>query len=94
MRYEEVQIGKRVRVRKAPRTANLQGQEGVIVKTWGDPGYTALDVLLDKGDLQLFWYYELEEVGEDDRGARRQNEATARPLTQDPSPARYPPGRC
>jgi hypothetical protein len=72
VRSEEAQIGKRVRVRKDHRTANLRGQEGVIVKTWGNPGYTALDVLLDKGDWQLFWYYELEEVDEDDRGARRQ----------------------
>ena len=48
MRSEEAQIGKRVRVRKDHRTANLRGQEGVIVKTWGNPGYTALDVLLDK----------------------------------------------
>ena len=79
MRSEEAQIGKRVRVRKDFRTANLRGQEGVIVKRWGNPGFTALDVLLDKGDWQLFWYYELEEVGENDRGARRQNGATTRP---------------
>jgi hypothetical protein len=88
MRSEEAQIGKRVRVRKDHRKANLRGREGTIAHRWGNPDYPALDVLLDEGDWQLFWYYELEEVGEDDRGARRQTGATARPLTQDPSPAR------
>jgi hypothetical protein len=79
MRSEEAQIGKRVRVRKDHRTANWRGQEGTIVKRWGNPGYTALDILLDDGNRQLFWYHELEEVAEDDRGARRQNGATAGP---------------
>jgi hypothetical protein len=87
MRSEEAQIGKRVRVRKDHRKANLRGREGIIAHRWGNPDYPALDVLLDEGDWQLFWYYELEEISEHDRGARRQNGATATPLTQDPSPA-------
>jgi hypothetical protein len=70
-RSEEAQIGKRVRVRKDKRTANLRGQEGTIAKRWGNPAYTALDVLLDGGNWQLFWYHELEEVGDNRRGARR-----------------------
>jgi hypothetical protein len=88
MRPEEAQIGKRVRVRENHRKTDFRGQEGVIAKSWGNPGYPALDVLLDEGNWQLFWFHELEEVSEDDRGARPQNGATARPLTQDPSPAR------
>jgi hypothetical protein len=77
MRSEEAQVGKRVRVREDIRKTNLRGQEGTIAKRWGNPGYPALDVLLDEGDWQLFWYHELEPVDKDDIGARRQNGATA-----------------
>jgi hypothetical protein len=63
MLSEEAQIGKRVRVRKDYRTATWRGREGTIEKSWGDPTYTALDVLLDDGISQLFWHHELEEVG-------------------------------
>jgi hypothetical protein len=65
MKSEEAQLGKRVKLRKGHRTANLRAQEGTIAKIWGNPAYTALDVLLDDGDWQLFWYHELEEVDED-----------------------------
>jgi hypothetical protein len=71
MKSEEAHIGKRVRVRMDHRTANLRAQEGTIAKTWGNPAYSALDVLLDNGDWQLFWYHELEEVDEDRSGTRR-----------------------
>jgi hypothetical protein len=79
MRPEEAQIGKLVRVSKDHRKANLRGQEGTIAKRWGNPGYPALDVLLDGGGCQLFWYHELESPDEHDRGARLQNGATAGP---------------
>ena len=77
MRSEEAQIGKRVRVRKDHRTADLRDQEGTIAKRWGDPRYPALDVLLDDGNWQLFWYHELEEVEEDDGVARRREDRAA-----------------
>jgi hypothetical protein len=70
MRSEEAEIGKRVRVRKDHRKANLRGQEGTIAKRWGNQTYTALDVLLDDGNLQLFWHHELEEIGAG-RGSKR-----------------------
>jgi hypothetical protein len=76
MRPEEARIGKRVRVRKDLRTTDLRGQEGIIAKRWGYPAYPALDVLLDDGVWQLFWYHELEEVDEDGTDARRQDPAT------------------
>jgi hypothetical protein len=63
MLSKEAQIGKRVRVREEHRTAKWRGREGTILKSWGDPTYTALDVLLDDGGWQLFWHHELEEVG-------------------------------
>ena len=59
---EEAQIGRRVRVRKDHRSPNWCGRAGTIAKRWGDPSYTALDVVLDDGSRQLFWHHELEEV--------------------------------
>src|SRR5215210_9315960 len=79
MRSEEAQVGKRVRIRKDHLKANLRGQEGTIAKRWGNPYYTALDVLFDDGNWELFWFHELDEVDEDDRGARRQVRAAAGP---------------
>jgi hypothetical protein len=35
-------------------------------KKWGNPNYTALNVLLDDGSRQLFWHHELEEVAPSD----------------------------
>jgi hypothetical protein len=61
---EETRIGKRVRVRADHHTANWSGQKGTIAKRWGDPTYSALDVLLDDGRSELFWHYELEEIAE------------------------------
>jgi len=52
----------RVRVREgARRRPTLAVSVGTIEKRWGDPGYAALDVLLDDGTLGLFWHHELEE---------------------------------
>ena len=62
MLSEEAQIGRRVRVRKDYRTPDWRGKAGTIAKRWGDPSYTALDVLLDDGGRQLFWHHELEET--------------------------------
>jgi hypothetical protein len=75
MRPAEVQIGKRVRVRMDYRKANLRGKEGIISRRWANPYFTALDVLLDDGNWQLFWDDELAEGGEVDRGARCQDPA-------------------
>ena len=77
MRPEETQIGRRVRVRMDHRKTNLRGKQGIIAKRWGNPSFTALDVLLDDGTWQLFWCRELEPVDGDDRGPRRQDRATA-----------------
>ena len=79
MRPEEAQIGKRVRVRDDHRKTSFRGLEGTIAERWGDPGYPALDVLLDRGDWQLFWFHELEPMYGDERVARRQNGAAAGP---------------
>ena len=77
MRSEEAQVGKRVRVRRTHSTAHLRDQRGTIIKRWGDPRYAALDVLLDGGKCQLFWYHELEEVDEDEDGAGPRDQVAA-----------------
>ena len=65
MHSEEACIGKRVRVREVtPQSPTLSASVGTIKKRWGDPSYTALDVLLDDGTLKLFWHHELEEIAE------------------------------
>jgi hypothetical protein len=64
VRSEEAYVGKRVKVREDHSSASLRGREGTIVQRWGDPGYAALDVLLDEGHWLLFWYHELEETDE------------------------------
>ena len=78
MRPDEAEIGKRVRVRKNLRTTDLRGQEGTIAKKWGNPGYPALDVLLDDGGWHLFWYHELEPLDEDDRSVHDAQAGPAR----------------
>ena len=64
MLSEEARIGKRVRIRQDHRGVPLRGLVGTIEKRWGNPDYVALDVMLDDGDSELFWYYELEEIAE------------------------------
>lgn len=55
-------IGTRVKVREDHRSAQLRGEKGTIEHRWGDPHYVALDVLLDNGLLQLFWFHELQAI--------------------------------
>lgn len=62
MTSEEARIGTRVRVREDHRSAHLRGQEGTIQHRWGDPNYVALDVSLDNGLMQLFWFHELQAI--------------------------------
>ena len=73
MKSEEALVGKRVRVREDHRKANLRGRSGTIVERWGNPSYAALDVLLDEGEWQLFWYHELEELDEEHSSSLREN---------------------
>ena len=62
IRPEEAQVGKKVRVHESLHRADLKGKEGTITAKWGSPDYVALDVELDDGRSQLFWYHELEEA--------------------------------
>ena len=62
MRSEQARIGAMVRVGEAALRSEWRGLMGTITGRWGDPGYLALDVMLEDGRSQLFWHHELEEV--------------------------------
>ena len=68
MRSEEARIGAKVMVgEESGLGSEWRGLAGTISGQWGDPGYLALDVLLDDGRTLLFWHHELDEI--DARGA-------------------------
>jgi hypothetical protein len=66
MTPDEALVGMRVRVRQDHRSAQLRGQKGTIKHRWGAPDFVALDVLLDDGVLQLFWFHELQAIEDRD----------------------------
>ena len=62
MKSYEARPGVMVRVRKGHRKSELEGMLGTIKQTFGHPDYAAVDVLLDNGQLELFWYHQLEKA--------------------------------
>ncbi len=54
--------GTLVRVRKGHRESKVVGMFGVIEKSWGSPDYPALDVRLEDGHSELFWFHQLDSV--------------------------------
>ena len=65
MRWEEARRGTRVRVRETHRKPELRGLLGTVQQRWGSPDYRiALLVWLDEERYELFWSYELEEIGQ------------------------------
>jgi len=71
--------GTTVRVRSVTRSTQFAGMWGTIAKCFGSPDHPALDVRLENGRLELFWFYQLDRAGEtpndahfweDQKGAR------------------------
>jgi hypothetical protein len=60
LQSHEAVIGARVRVLETDRRADLRGMFGTIEDRFGHPEYLALDVRLDDGQLELFWFHGLE----------------------------------
>ncbi len=57
---DENPVGAKVRVRRDCRCpADLRGLVGIVLASYGQPGYAAFDVLLENGASELFWQYEL-----------------------------------
>lgn len=62
MRSEDALVGTRVRIREDAGSPEPPGRHGKIVASYGSSGHAALDVLLDDGRTELFWFYQLEEA--------------------------------
>ncbi len=56
----EVSAGTAVRVREGHRRPELEGMVGTIEHCWGSPDYLALDVRLEDGRSELFWFHQLD----------------------------------
>ncbi len=64
MQSREAQPGTAVRVLRSDRKPQFEGMLGTIKNRFGDAEYPALDVQLEDGRLELFWFYQLERVEE------------------------------
>jgi hypothetical protein len=51
-----------VRVKAGHRKSRFDGMRGTVEHRWGHPDHPALDVRLEDGQLELFWFYELEKA--------------------------------
>ena len=60
----EASPGTRVRVVEDERRPECEGMFGTVRASFGNPDYPALDVQLENGRLELFWFHQLEKVGE------------------------------
>jgi hypothetical protein len=58
----EARPGTAVRVRESYRKPELEGMSGIIEHCWGSPGHLALDVRLEDGRSELFWFHQLDTV--------------------------------
>jgi hypothetical protein len=65
MESHEVFIGTMVRVREDRRRPKLQGMLGTVRESYGAPEYLAVDVLLEDGRQELFWFYQLDSADQD-----------------------------
>jgi hypothetical protein len=62
MESYEARPGAAVRVRGGNRRPELEGMGGIIERCWGSPDYVALDVRLEDGRMELFWFHQLDTV--------------------------------
>jgi hypothetical protein len=62
MQSNEARPGTTVRVKEGNRRRALRGKVGTVEDRWGDPEYPALDVRLEDGRVELFWFHELDRL--------------------------------
>jgi hypothetical protein len=58
----EAHPGMLVRVIEDRRRPEYVGKLGIIRGSFGSPDYPALDVQLENGRLELFWFHQLEKA--------------------------------
>jgi len=56
--------GVRVRVSQDERRPELRGMVGTVQTCFGHVDHVALDVVLDDGQVELFWYHQLEKASQ------------------------------
>jgi len=62
LQSQEARTGITVRVQEGHWKSKFGGMRGTVEHRWGHPDYPALDVRLDDGRLELFWFHELDKV--------------------------------
>ena len=60
MQSHEARPGIAVRVHNSYRKPEFEGMMGTIKQCFGDAEYPALDVQLEDGRLELFWFNQVE----------------------------------
>ena len=60
MESHEALPGTAVRVRPDTRRTEFWGMRGIIGQSFGAAEHPALDVRLENGRLELFWFYQLD----------------------------------
>jgi hypothetical protein len=58
----EARMGITVRVKQGHWKPKFSGMRGTVKRRWGHPDHPALDVRLEDGRSELFWFHELDEV--------------------------------
>jgi hypothetical protein len=64
MQAREAHKGTAVRVREGNRREALWGMIGTVEDRWGHPEHPALDVRLEDGHTELFWFYEVDKLND------------------------------
>jgi hypothetical protein len=54
--------GMLVRVKEGHWKSRYDGMRGTVEHRWGNRDHPALDVRLEDGRLELFWFYELDKA--------------------------------
>ena len=62
LQSHEARTGITIRVNEKHWKSRYRGMRGTVEHKWGTPEYPALDVRLEDGRLELFWFHELDEV--------------------------------
>jgi hypothetical protein len=62
LQSREAHTGMTVRVKEGHWKSGFSGMRGTVERRWGHPDHAALDVRLEDGRLELFWYHELDRV--------------------------------
>jgi hypothetical protein len=66
---QEARPGVAVRVKDGHWKSEFGGMRGTVEHRWGHPQHPALDVRLEDGRSELFWFHELEKAREEARTA-------------------------